>query len=172
MKVKTKRSPIHGNGVFAIETIRRGEVILTLDDSRVVDDDHPIRIDLGENEDHCDYLPDGTTVLMAEPERNINQSCTPNVYVYSVDRLRFVLALRDVDVDEEITFDYVLNAVDGDVWECACGAENCRGLHKCGFFALPESRQLQYLPFLDPWFVEVHRTRVRDLLTRNTQMRS
>ena len=41
-----------------------GEIILPIDDSRVVDDDHPLRPDLGEQSYHCDYLAGGKTVLM------------------------------------------------------------------------------------------------------------
>jgi hypothetical protein len=168
MKIRIGNSKIHGRGVFAVERISRGDVLLRIDDTRVVDDEHPIREDLGENADHCDYLPDGTTVLMQEPERYINHSCDPNVFVYSVGKTRFVLALRGILAGEEITYDYSVNAVGGDVWTCRCGASNCRGRHRCDFFALPERTQLRYLPKLDPWFARVHEDRIRSLL--NTKL--
>lgn len=167
MKTETRQSRIHGTGVFATVRIPRGEVVLEIDDSRTVDDCHPIREDLGEKRHHCDYLPDGTTVLMQEPERYINHSCDPNVFVYSVGRTRFVLACRDIMPGEEIVYDYCVNAVNGGVWTCRCGASNCRGRHAVDFFSLPDVRQLEYLPLLDPWFAEVHEERIRDLLSRN-----
>jgi hypoxanthine phosphoribosyltransferase len=162
--VEVRQSAIHGDGVFALQAIPRGAVIHRLDDSRVVDDAHPIRPDLGENPEHCDWLPDGTTVLMQRPAGYVNHSCNPNVSVYSVNGKRFITAMRDIPAGEEITFDYAINAVDGDVWECKCGEPTCRGRHKCDFFSLPESRQLEYLPYLDPWFAQVHRERILVLL--------
>jgi len=164
VKVTVGESSIQGQGVFAARPLARGEVVLRIDDSRVVDEDRPLREELGENPDHCDYLPDGTTVLMEEPERYINHSCEPNVFVYSAGKERYLLAMRDVGRGEELLYDYAINAVDGDVWQCECGAANCRGRHKCDFFALPRKRQLEYLPYLDPWFARVHRGRIRVLL--------
>jgi SET domain-containing protein len=166
-RLEVKGSGIHGEGVFAARAIGRGEVIHRIDDSRIVDDEQPVRADLGENSEHCDWLPDGTTVLMQRPAGYINHSCDPNVFVYSVDRQRFVVAMRDIAAGEELLFDYSINAVDGDVWDCECGASNCRHRHKCDFFSLPESRQLEYLPFLDPWFAQVHHDRILELLERN-----
>lgn len=169
-KVEVRRSGIQGQGVFSLRPIARGEVIHKIDDSRVVDDEHPVRRDLGENPEHCDWLPDGTTVLMQRPAGTINHSCDPNVFVYSVDQQRFILAMCDIAAGEELLFDYSINGVDGDVWECRCGAPNCRHRHKCDFFSLPTSRQLEYLPFLDPWFAEVHRDRILELLERNADL--
>ena len=169
MKIETRQSSIHGTGVFATEGIRQAEIVLAIDDSRIVDDTHPVRFDLGEDGDHCDWLPDGTTVLMQEPERYINHSCAPNVFVYSVRRRRFVLAERDIPAGDEIVYDYAINSADGDILVCRCGAPTCRGRHKCAFFALPEQTQLEYLPFLDPWFVEVYTDRILDLLERNAE---
>jgi len=169
MNVEVRQSGIHGKGVFATEPLARGSVVLRIDDSRVVDDTHPLREGLGENPDHCDYLPDGTTVLMQAPERYINHSCDPNALVCSVDRARFVLAARKISAGEEIVYDYAVNAADGDVWTCRCGAANCRGRHKCDFFALSDATQLRRLPLLDPWFAEVHKDRILDLLERNAE---
>jgi len=77
-----------------------------------------------------------------------------------------MLAMRDIAEDEELLFDYSISAVDGDVWTCHCSAVNCRGRHKCDFFALSEQKQLEYLPFLDPRFAQAHRARIQELLTR------
>lgn len=164
MNVQLKPSLIHGTGVFATATIRPGAVILEIDDSRVVDDQHPLREEMGENPDHRDWLPDGSAVLMQQPERYINHSCEPNAFVYSVRRKRFVVALRNIAAGQEITYDYAMNAVNGAVWTCCCGGATCRGRHNFAFFSLPQARQLEFLPFLDPWFVRVHEDRILDLL--------
>jgi len=160
-------SPIQGLGVFALEAIARGTVILHVDDSRVVDEKHPLNGHDGELAIHRDFLPDGTVTLMRSPERHINHSCEPNAYIYSANRKRFLLAKRVIAAGEEIFMDYALNAVDGDEWECRCGVPACRGYHKCDFFALAPQLQREYLPYLDPWFAEVHAERIQRLLAES-----
>ena len=164
IRIAVRPSAIHGLGVSALEAIAAGEVILALDDSRVIDHARPLKPDVGESMQHADYLPDGTVVLMQEPERYINHCCSPNCYFYSANRARFVLAIRDIAAGEQILADYSINAVDGNEWECHCGAPGCRGRHRCDFFALPVARQLEYLPYLDPWFAAVHADRIQLLL--------
>jgi len=164
IKVEVRESNISGKGVFARGPISISDVILRMDDSRVVTPENPINPDLGEESKHCDYLPDGTTVLMPPPECYINHSCSPNVYVFSVGSDRYVLPVRDIEKDEEITYDYSINALDGDVWACTCGSSNCRGEHKCDFFHLPREIQIAYLPYIDPSFLEYHKERFSLLL--------
>ena len=171
MKIEIRKSPIQGIGVFATRPIARGEVIHEIDDSRVVDEKHPVREDLGEDPRHCSYLPDGTTVLMHKPAGRFNHSCNPNIFMYSVDRQRFILTMRDISAGEELLFDYSIGAVGGKVWQCNCGSSNCRGLHKCDFFALPTERQLAYLPYVDPWFASVHKDRILKLLQSRSSRR-
>lgn len=157
-------SAIEGYGVFVTQSVPRGAVLLRLDDSRVVNAEHPLRPEAGELERHRDFLPDGTVVLMQSPERYINHSCDPNCYIYSACRERYLLAKRDLAAGDEIFTDYALNAIDGDEWECRCGAPICRGLHKCDFFCLPLQVQCENLPYLDPWFAAVHAARIQQLL--------
>src|SRR5579875_2174411 len=78
ISVRTGPSPISGLGVFAMRQFSPGEVVLTIDDEYVVDEAHPIPP--GEA-NHCDYLQGGRVVWMQVPERHINHSCWPNVYV-------------------------------------------------------------------------------------------
>ena len=67
--VTVQKSKIHGIGVFAARDFFAGEIILPIDDSRIVDEAHPLREDLGEYDYHCDYLENGKVVLMKSPER-------------------------------------------------------------------------------------------------------
>jgi SET domain-containing protein len=157
-------SAIHGLGVFSTQSFQSGEVVLVLDDSRIVDTAHPLREELGEYDYHCDYLADGLTVLMPFPERHINHSCVPNTCVKTRVGKRHVIALRDIRVGEEITYDYLLNCHGGVVWQCSCGAPGCRGTIPASFFDLPISDQLRLLPLLDEWFTQEHAERIEQLL--------
>lgn len=159
-------SKIHGLGVFAARDFAEGEVILPIDDSRVVDEEHPPRPELGEHGHHCDYLAGGKTVLMRSPERHINSCCDPNVYVKTVAGIRHVVARRPIRAGEEITYDYIIDCHGGIVWRCACGSPRCRGTIVSSFFELPVESQLEYLPLLNEWFVEEHREKVEALRAR------
>ena len=156
-------SAIHGQGVFAARAFEAGETVLTLDDTRIVDDAHPLRPELGEYEHHCDYLAGGTGVLMQTPERHINSCCDPNTYVKTLGGLRRVVARRPIAAGEEITYDYILNCHGGAVWRCLCGSPRCRGVIVSSFFDLPAALQREYLPLLDAWFAEEHRDAVEAL---------
>lgn len=169
--VRVGDSLIHGQGVFATRDFAAGEVVLRIDDSRVVDEDHPLRPELGECDHHCDYLAGGKVVLMQLAERHINSSCDPNTYAKTIDGVRYVLALRPIGRGDEITNDYIINCHGGAVWRCNCGSARCRGTIVSSFFELAIAWQLSYLPLLDDWFVEEHREEV-DRLRAGAEGRS
>ena len=133
-----------------VQPIRKGDVVLSIDDSRIVDEFHP----LGPNDDarHCDYLEAGKVVLMQRPERHINHSCDPNTHVKTLSGRRLVIALREIQPGEETTYDYCINGGGDTVWTCHCGAARCRHEIHSDFFHLPVELQRQYLPLLDDWF--------------------
>lgn len=161
--VLVAESKIHGTGVFAARDFREGETILALDDSRTVDGAHPLRPELGEHDYHYDYLAGGRVVLMRSPERHVNSSCDPNVYVKTVEGVRHIVARKDIRAGEELTYDYVIDCHGGIVWQCNCGSPRCRGTIVSSFFDLPVELQLEYLPLLNEWFVEEHRDRIEAL---------
>lgn len=161
--VVVAQSKIHGLGVFATRDYAAGEIILPIDDSRVVDDKHPLRRQLGEHAYHCDYLAGGKTVLMKSPERHINSCCDPNTYVKTINGIRHVVARKAIKSGQEITYDYIIDCHGGDVWECSCGSALCRGTIVSSFFELPIELQLDYLPLLNEWFIDEHREKVEAL---------
>jgi SET domain-containing protein len=150
--VEVRTSTIEGLGLFARRPFRPGEPIHGVVAVREVTADAPLRPELGERPDHCDY-PDGRVVLIGFPDRHLNHSCDPNAYlVYEGDSCRIV-ARRPIAGGEEITCDYALNVTGGSSWPCRCGAPRCRGTVVGDFFALPLEIQREYLPLLAPWFV-------------------
>jgi hypothetical protein len=155
-------SSVHGTGVFAREAIPRGHPVLRIDDSRVVDEAHPLQE--GEHEYHRDWLANGTVVLMMPPERHINHCCDPNTFVRTINGVRWVFALRDIAAGEEITYDYCINSGGDTVWTCTCGSARCRHTIHSDFFHLPMTLQLEYLPLLDEWFMLERRDEVEKLL--------
>jgi len=155
------QSKIEGLGVFAQRRFTPGERVLSIDDSRIVDANHPLQP--GEEQRHCDYLARGRVVLMQSPERHINHSCDPNAYVKTIDGKRCVIARRAIACGEEITYDYCINSDGNVVWNCHCGAERCRQEIHSDFFHLPLQLQKEYLPLLDEWFRREYRDKVVQL---------
>ena len=161
-------SKIHGLGVFATRDFAAGEIILIIDDSRIVDEQHPLRADLGEHNYHCDYLAGGKVVLMSSPERHINSSCDPNTFVKTISGARTVVARMAIKTGEELTYDYIIDCHGGIVWQCSCPAERCRGTIVSSFWELPLEWQEEYLPLLNEWFIAEHRDRVEALRRKQT----
>ena len=161
--VVVKESKIHGVGVFAARDFSEAEIILPIDDSRVVDEENPLRPELGEYDYHCDYLADGKVVLMRSPERHINSCCDPNVFVKTIDSMRYVTARRNIKAGEEITCDYIIDCHGGIVWQCSCGSPRCRKTIVSSFFELPIELQFEYIPLLNPWFIEEHQEKIEKL---------
>jgi hypothetical protein len=125
-------SSIHGYGVVTTRPFAKGEIICHGDGVLYPED--------AEFDDTYALILDGEDSGMGEhffwdlvcQTRWFNHSCDPNTEVQSdwdhaANRCRaWWVALRDIPVGEEITYDY---AFVGDVAEpCACGAETCRGL--------------------------------------------
>jgi len=169
MDVEVRASPIEGLGVFAARSFRAGERIRRINVVREITADAPLRKDLGEREDHCDY-PDGRVMLLGFPDRHVNHSCDPSAYVLYEGAAAWLVARREIAAADEITCDYLINVVGGTSWPCHCGAARCRGETGADFFALPAEFQREYRPLLADWFVRRHRERI-DALDREASAR-
>lgn len=163
--VEVLPSPIHGQGVFARQAFRAGDRILPIDDSRIVTKEQPLDPLKGELEHHQDYLGN-RNVLMQEPERYINHCCEPNTYVKTFNGVRWVLAYRDIEPGDEITYDYCIDSYGDFEWACTCGHPKCRKVHNTEFFALPPEKLEEYLPLLDDWYVAWRAREVGELRAR------
>lgn len=159
--IEVRDSSVEGKGVFADRPFHAGERVLTIHDSRTVDDQHPLGP--GDDPRHCDYLAAVRVVLMQPPERHINHSCDPNVYVKTIDGRRVVIAIRDIAAGEEVAYDYCINSGGDTVWTCRCGSSRCRKTIHSDFFHLPVERQKEYLPLLDDWFRREHSAQIAEL---------
>jgi len=130
--LRVVKSSIHGYGVVTTRPFAKGELVCYGDgvlyrEDAEFDDTYALVFDgedtgLGET-----YFWD-----LVDQTRWFNHSCDPNAEVkgkWDPDQQRVNahwIALRDIAIGEEITYDY---AFVGDVAEpCACGAAKCRGL--------------------------------------------
>lgn len=160
--VDVRPSGIDGLGVFAVRSLRAGHRITKVNVAREVTPDAPIREDLGERADHCNY-PDGKVVLYGFPDRHLNHSCDPNAYEVFEEGGTYLIARRDIAAGTEITCDYNINIANGTTWPCRCGAIRCHGEVVGDFFRLPIEWQQEYRPLLAEWFIRQHRERIHAL---------
>ena len=133
--LEIRKSAISGNGVFAKKAIRKGETICfmqgkvcTLREMIVLFDD-----DSKEGSDPLG-IDDEMYIDLEELYRSINHSCSPNAFLRGKNEL---VALREIDGHEEITYDYsttmddnqeVIEKSGAELWtvECNCKSKNCR----------------------------------------------
>ena len=135
-KAMVRDSPIHGRGLFAVEPMTKGDIV-AIKGGYIYD---RARRDVLQPQLGPAEIPiaDGFFIgPMTEDEREggmifSNHSCDPNSEVRSkwdheANTCRaWWIALRDIAVGEEITYDY---AFVGEAAEpCACGTLKCRGL--------------------------------------------
>lgn len=69
---------------------------------REVTPNAPLRPELGERPEHCNY-PDGKVVLYGEPDRHYNHSRDPNAYEAYDGEQPSIAARRSIATGEEIT---------------------------------------------------------------------
>ena len=136
---KVKRSPIHGNGVFATRGIEAGERIIEYCGERI---DWPEALRRTEASNgpvnHTFYfsLADDNVIdggSDGNDARWINHACEPNCEAYEEDGRVFIHALTPIAAGEELNYNYALvyderhTAVLKRAFGCLCGAPRCHG---------------------------------------------
>ena len=129
ISAKTKKglpSKIHGKGFFAIDSIKKDEVvavkkgvILTKDQMVTRGIDGGVGLQITDNE----YIAPATRKDFEKSMIFINYSCEPNLGMKDNNT---VVALRDINTGEELTLDYAMLVNDDSSFICNCGSKNCR----------------------------------------------
>ena len=145
-KIALRRSPIHGNGVFAVADIPAGTPLVEYKGERLtharadrryadtVDTGHTFLFTLNDK-----YVIDAN--VGGNIARWINHSCAPNCEPLLIEdpqgrpeRDRVVIeAKRAIRIGEELTYDYGIvlsephTAKMKKIWACRCGAARCSG---------------------------------------------
>ncbi|XP_045173499.2 histone-lysine N-methyltransferase SETD1B-like [Mercenaria mercenaria] len=135
--LKFARSGIHDWGLFALEPISQDEMVIEYVGTNL----RQSVADLREKQYEASgigssymFRVDGETIIDATKTGNlarfINHSCNPNCYAKVItveNRKKIVIySRRDINVNEEITYDYKFPIEDEKI-PCLCGAAGCRG---------------------------------------------
>lgn len=145
-------SNINKKGIFAKERIKKGEIVCIkgghilrreeIFSSSVINSYHPIS---------DEYF---LGAISSDEEDNIkiliNHSCSPNCGLRG--EITFV-AMRDINVDEEITFDYAFLDNEDYQFQCSCGSPDCRKV-VTGFDWKIKKLQIKYKEYFAEYLKE------------------
>ena len=138
-RIQTRRSGVHGKGVFAVQAIAEGETLIEYVGEIIswpeAQARHPH--DPG-NPNHTFYFHvDENHVIDAlyggNSSRWINHACDPNCEADEQNGRIFIKALRNIEAGEELNYDYGLIIDERYTpklkaeYPCWCGSTKCRG---------------------------------------------
>jgi SET domain-containing protein len=127
-RIRVGPSDIAGLGLFATIDLKQGmriiqyigEKITHQESERRLADDNVYIFEL-----NAHYSIDGKTPKNLA--RYINHSCEPNCEVENTGRTIWIVAARNIQEGEELTYDYGYGADNYETQPCNCGAKNCCG---------------------------------------------
>ncbi len=138
-RIQTRRSGIHGNGVFAVQDIAEGETLIEYK-GEVISWKEALRRHPHDpaqpNHTFYFHIDDGHVIdgnVDGNASRWINHSCEPNCEADEQDGRVFIKALRNIATGEELNYDYGLMIDEPYTpkllaeYPCWCGSEECRG---------------------------------------------
>ena len=126
-KVEKRDSNIHGRGLFARDTIARGEAVVVKGGyvmTRAQRDE--VSRELGPAEIQITeelHIGPATPSQREGGMMHLNHSCEPNLGLQG--QIVFV-AMRDIEAGEELTIDYAMTDDEPYEMSCVCGTESCR----------------------------------------------
>ena len=136
-----------GEGIFATRSFQSGEIVMRGIIEKVLD----------KNDSHASQIGKNKYVRHAGLISKVNHSCNPNcgIQINQGGGHDFI-AMRKINVDEEITFDYAMRnySIDYFSMSCMCGSGNCRR-KITGWKDLPEDRKKAYANFIAPYLLEL-----------------
>jgi len=137
--VETRGSGIHGHGVYATRSIKKGTRIIEYLGERITHAEADRRYaSKGDDDGHTFlFIASRRTVIDAGVNGNearfINHSCDPNCETVIEDGRVFIESIRRIKPGEELGYDYQLtwestdDPVELSLYACRCGAKRCRG---------------------------------------------
>ncbi len=126
-KIEKRTIEGKGQGLFAIQKISKDEIV-SISGGIIIESNH-WNFFKEKYGDYAYYIDKNFLIAPLNPmdpsdDWRMNHCCHPNCGVKG--QIIFV-AMRDIDIDEELTFDYAMTETDPEyVVELSCHKENCR----------------------------------------------
>jgi SET domain-containing protein len=129
-------SRIAGQGLFAAQDIQQGMKIIRYIGEKITHEESERRLAAGNayifGLDER-YALDGS--IPKNTARFINHSCDPNCQTEQFGRIIWIVAIRNIQAGEELTYNYGYELNNEPLEPCHCGAKNC-----CGYILGPQYR--------------------------------
>ena len=125
-RYEVRPSGISGHGGYALDRFQPGERIAQYSGPRISKEESTRRCAAGNA--YIFTLDDTWDIDGATPEnaaRYFNHSCDPNCRPDTRNEEIWIVARREIQPGEEITFDYGYEMTDAGPVPCHCGAPNC-----------------------------------------------
>ena len=134
----TRRSPIHGRGVFATDDIGKGVHLLDYEGERITWDEACARFERAGTTGHTFFFECGDDTVIDGGRRGndarwINHGCDPNCEAVddgeriSIHTRRAIPAGQELLIDYSLTIDEPASEDDRAPYACVCGSRKCRG---------------------------------------------
>lgn len=153
-KVIIKETEKYGKAVFAKANVKKGEVIgvfngkvYEAERAMLLPDVPPLRAGRHAVQFEKNKWRDGKVRGVA---RYIAHSCDPNC---GIKNLFEVVAMRDIEKGEEITWDYAMTENSDFRMECKCGAKCCRKVVGAYSMLTPKFRK-KYKGYISEWLTK------------------
>ena len=128
MSLVVRQSKIHAYGCYTTRRIRKGALVVEYVGENLTNE---------QADDLYDHFPNTYLFGLDGGKRIVdgygvaafvNHSCDPNCETDQIGRKMWIIAMRDIEPGEELTYDY--NLYDSDCEDdapCCCGTRLCRG---------------------------------------------
>ncbi len=138
-------TPEKGEGIFATQLFKVGDIVMV----------GVIKKSLNGNHSHASQIGENKYVLHDGLISKVNHSCDPDcgIRVNKTGAHDFI-AMKDISVNEEITFDYAMRNYNVDYFpkKCMCGSNKCRCMIT-GWKDLPDVTKKEYKGFVAPYLL-------------------
>jgi uncharacterized protein len=127
MAIVVRPSSIHAYGCYTTEPIKKAARVIEYTGPRLTVEEADALYE-NSSRTYLFGLEDGKYVIDGDGlAAFINHSCDPNCEPDEIEGRVFIFALRDIEADQELTYDYNLYDGElGDLAPCTCGSRNCR----------------------------------------------
>ncbi|MEO5802500.1 MAG: SET domain-containing protein-lysine N-methyltransferase [Verrucomicrobiota bacterium] len=126
--IEFKASAIHGMGGFALCKIKKGTPIIEYVGEKISKAESLVRCEA--NNPYIFNLDDEFDLdgdVSWNPAKFINHTCRPNAEAEFYGDQIWIMAIRDIEAGEEISFNYSYDLEDYKEHPCRCGKRNCVG---------------------------------------------
>ena len=143
-KIYKNFSCIDGQGIFAGESISHGTIVFYCSEDDVYLSKNEFQSLSREEKDHlCKYGVEDESGNWIVTDGDANHSCDANILSLFVDGLYCDIAIRDIQIGEEITIDYGL-FYSSFPWtmSCKCNSSKCRKVVGSGLSVNSQTQEL------------------------------